>query len=116
MRPSAAADTLKTTGTRVRSASRGEKPPNPEKRPRTATSPDIPTRLCSAMAFLHGQDPTRTLRAPPELKEKLNKIGARIVTHARYVTFQMAEVAVPRELFQEILRLIDGLRQRPAPA
>ena len=50
------------------------------------------------------------------LREKLVKIGAKIVTHARYVTFQMAEVAVPKELFQEILRLIDGLRPRPAPA
>jgi hypothetical protein len=50
------------------------------------------------------------------LKEKLVKIGAKIVTHARYVTLQMAEVAVPKELFQEILRLIDGLRPRPAPA
>ncbi len=50
------------------------------------------------------------------LKEKLIKIGAKVVTHARYVIFQMAEVAVPRELFQEILRLIDGLRPRPAPA
>ncbi|MCP4330326.1 MAG: IS1380 family transposase [Alphaproteobacteria bacterium] len=29
------------------------------------------------------------------LREKLIKIGARIVTHGRYVTFQMAEVAVP---------------------
>ena len=50
------------------------------------------------------------------LKEKLIKIGAKVVTHARYVIFQMAEVAVPKELFQEILRLIDGLRPRPAPA
>ena len=50
------------------------------------------------------------------LREKLAKIGAKIVTHARYVIFQMAEVAVPRELFQEILRLIDGLRPRPVPA
>ena len=56
------------------------------------------------------------MRAPSELKEELIKIGAKIVTHARYVTFQMAEVAVPRELFQEILRLIDGLRPRPVPA
>jgi hypothetical protein len=46
------------------------------------------------------------------LREKLIKIGAKIVTHGRYVTFQMAEVAVPKELFQEILRLIDGLRPR----
>jgi hypothetical protein len=35
--------------------------------------------------------------------------------HARYVTFQMAEVSAPKELFREILRLVDGLRQRPAP-
>ena len=50
------------------------------------------------------------------LKEKLIKIGAKVVCHGRYVIFQMAEVAVPKELFQEILRLIDGLRPRPAPA
>jgi len=50
------------------------------------------------------------------LKEKLIKIGAKVVRHGRYVIFQMAEVSVPRELFQEILRLIDGLRPRPAPA
>jgi Transposase DDE domain group 1 len=50
------------------------------------------------------------------LKEKLVKIGAKVVRHGRYVIFQMAEVAVPRELFQEILRLIDGLRPGPVPA
>jgi hypothetical protein len=50
------------------------------------------------------------------LREKLIKIGAKIVRHGGYVFFQMAEVAVPRELFQEILRLIEGLRPRPAPA
>ena len=30
------------------------------------------------------------------LKEKLVKIGAKIVSHGRYVAFQMAEVAIPR--------------------
>jgi hypothetical protein len=51
------------------------------------------------------------------LREKLVKIGATIVTQVRYVTFQIAEVAVPRDLFREILRLIDGLRRSPpAPA
>jgi hypothetical protein len=50
------------------------------------------------------------------LREKLVKIGAKVVRHGRYVIFQTAEVAVPKELFQEILRLIDGLRPRPAPA
>ncbi len=33
------------------------------------------------------------------LREKLIKIGAKIVRHGRYATFQMAEVAMPRELF-----------------
>src|SRR5487761_1887372 len=37
------------------------------------------------------------------LKEKLIKIGAKVVSHGRYVAFQMAEVAVPRKLFGEIL-------------
>jgi hypothetical protein len=50
------------------------------------------------------------------LREKLVKIGAKIVTHARYVIFQMAEVAVPSDLFQEILRAIAQLRAPPAPA
>jgi hypothetical protein len=50
------------------------------------------------------------------LREKLVKIGAKIVRHARYAVFEMAEVAVPRELFEKILRLIDGLRPPPAPA
>jgi Transposase DDE domain group 1 len=54
--------------------------------------------------------------SPTSLQEKLVKIGARVVRHGRYVIFQMAEVAVPRELFQEILRLIGGLRPSPTPA
>ncbi len=48
-------------------------------------------------------------------REKLIKIGAKVVSHGRYVTFQLAEVAVPRELFRKILRLIDGLRPTPLP-
>ncbi len=66
-------------------------------------------------------DPLRTLALPKEvehwsltmLREKLIKIGAKIVRHGRYVTFQLCEVAIPRSLFANILRLIDGLR--PAP-
>ncbi len=44
------------------------------------------------------------------------KIDATLVSHGRYVTFQLAEVAVARELFRKILSLIDDLRPRPAPA
>jgi len=66
----------------------------------------------------------RTLALPEEvehwslttLREKLVKIGAKVVRHGRYVTFQLAEVAVPRDLFQQILTLIDDLRRRPVPA
>jgi hypothetical protein len=50
------------------------------------------------------------------LREKLIKIGAKVVSHGRYVTFQMAEVAVSRQMFKEILRLIARLRAPPAPA
>ncbi len=71
-------------------------------------------------AFSHN----RTLATPKEaehwslttLREKLIKIGVKVVSHCRSVTFQLAEVAVPRELFRNILSLIDDLRRRPVPA
>jgi hypothetical protein len=44
------------------------------------------------------------------LREKLIKIGAKVVRHSRQVIFQMAEVAVPRELFRAILEKIESLR------
>jgi hypothetical protein len=50
------------------------------------------------------------------LREKLIKIGAKVVSRGRYVVFQMAEVAVPRQMFQNILSLIARLRLPPAPA
>ena len=49
-------------------------------------------------------------------REKLIKIGAKVISHGRYVTFQMAEVAVPKQMFREILALIVRLRAPPAPA
>jgi hypothetical protein len=50
------------------------------------------------------------------LCDKLIKIGAKVVSHGRYVTFQMAEVAMSRQLFADILTLIARLRPPPAPA
>ncbi len=50
------------------------------------------------------------------LREKLVKIGAKVVSHGRYVMFQLAELAVPREPFRKIQRRIDELRPRPARA
>jgi hypothetical protein len=50
------------------------------------------------------------------LKEKLIKIGAKIVSHGRYVAFQMAEVAISKNLFADILRMIAELRPSPSSA
>jgi hypothetical protein len=44
------------------------------------------------------------------LREKLIKIGAKVVSHAKYIVFQLAEVAVPRTLFARILDRIGQLR------
>jgi hypothetical protein len=56
----------------------------------------------------------RSLATP---REKLVKIGAKVTRHAKYVTFQLAEVAIPRQLFREILRRIARLKmKRPFPA
>ena len=43
------------------------------------------------------------------LREKLVKIGAKVTRHSKYVTFQLAEVAVPRQLFAAILERIGRL-------
>jgi len=47
------------------------------------------------------------------MREKLVKIGAKVVKHARYVTFQLAEVLVSRSLFCEILERIHRLKPVP---
>jgi hypothetical protein len=73
--------------------------------------------------FLSANDPQETLALPQPvdqlplttLWEMLIEIGAKVVRHGRYVTFQLAEVAIPRDLFTEILRHIDGLRAAPVP-
>jgi hypothetical protein len=44
------------------------------------------------------------------LREKLIEIGAKVVSHGRYVAFQMAEVAIPRQLFAAIMQRIAELR------
>ena len=63
----------------------------------------------------------RTLALPGEvaqwsltsLREKVVKIGAKVAAHGRYLVFQMAEVAVPRELFG---RLLERIAQPRPPA
>ena len=48
-----------------------------------------------------------TLRS---LLVKLIKIGAKVARSGRYTTFQMAEAAISRETFSQILDRIDRLR------
>ena len=63
----------------------------------------------------------RTLALPAEvaqwslstLRDRLVKIGAKIVRHGRSIMFQMADVMVPRALFQKILAAIAALRPLP---
>jgi hypothetical protein len=66
----------------------------------------------------------RTLALPEQvegwslttIREKLVKIGAKVVRHAGYAVFPMAEMAVPRDPFARVLALIGSLRPRdPAP-
>ena len=47
------------------------------------------------------------------LRGELIKIGAKAVTHSRYVFFEMAEVAVPKRVFRAIL---ERTRRLPMPA
>jgi hypothetical protein len=82
----------------------------------------------SSVSLTHGEHNLgnflRTLATPEpikdcsltSLKDKLIKISAKVVSHGRYVAFPMAEVAIPRQMFQEILRLIAELRLQPPPA
>ena len=63
----------------------------------------------------------RTLALPKEVahwslttpREKLIKIGAKVIRHGRYITFQLAEVVVSRALLAQILGLIADLRAPP---
>tara|TARA_R110000751_G_scaffold271365_1_gene371150 strand:+ start:282 stop:647 length:366 start_codon:yes stop_codon:yes gene_type:complete len=50
------------------------------------------------------------------LRERLIKIGGRLVRHGRYAIFQMAEVAKPRDVFAAILNMINTLRGPPPGA
>ena len=59
---------------------------------------------------------------PPEpssltsLEEKLINIAAKITSYGRYLTSQLAEVAVLRQTFADMLSLIARLRAPPASA
>jgi hypothetical protein len=74
-------------------------------------------RLCVDPAIRHVAEPKKirdwSLRM---LQVKFTKIGAKVVRHSRYVIFQMAEVAMPKDLFCEILQRIRLLALVPIPS
>ena len=50
------------------------------------------------------------------IQSRLIKIGARVVRHAHKISFQLAEVAVTRDIFGKILAAIRNLKPPPRPA
>jgi len=69
-----------------------------------------------ALAYSLDNSPRRLVLPRPmkhwtmtTLREKLIKIGAKMTAHSRYVFFQMAKVAVPRNLFAATLERIQRL-------
>jgi len=56
------------------------------------------------------------MREWTKVLRKAFKIGAKVVSHGRYATFQTAEVPVSPQIYQEILSLIAWVRALPTPA
>ena len=66
----------------------------------------------SASFPAHGKRSEKSRDGVTTLREEVVKIGAKVITHARYTVFQMAEVEVPSSLLRRILAMIDDLRPR----
>ena len=68
--------------------------------------------------YVGEENPVRVIEVfiADQLTGEVDQDRPKVVSHGRYVTFQMAEVAVPRQMFKDILRLIAQLRAPPAPA
>lgn len=67
--------------------------------------------------FLQGSDLPEEMAdwSQTSLQTRVIKIGARIVRHARAITFQLTEVAVSGGLFNRTLAAIHRLRAPPVP-
>ena len=68
------------------------------------------------------EDPQQERGGPPRplrhwclttRRDRPIKIGAKLVRHGRYVILQLAEVAVPQELFRQILQRLRRLGLMP---
>lgn len=62
------------------------------------------------MSILLGKTVRRAHLRLTTLREKSIKIRAKVVYYARYVIFQIAEIAVPRWLFRAILERVQRLK------
>ena len=62
--------------------------------------------------FLQGTDLPEEIAdwSLTSLQARVIKIGARVVRHARAITFQLAEIAVSGDLFNRIIAAIQRLR------
>jgi hypothetical protein len=84
-----------------------------QQRPASASCSHLQSRQFPAHDATPEQIKQWSLTSP---RDELITVGARPVSHARYVAFQMAEVAISRHHFAEILWLIAELRRPPGPA
>jgi hypothetical protein len=76
-------------------------------------SSSSPWPITSGTSFANWHCPSR-YGVKTTLREKLIKIGAKVVRHSRYTIFQMAEVAVSRELFSAIIDRIGQIGEMVA--
>src|SRR3954470_23265697 len=84
---------------------RKPKPPPPEQsghHQNSAIAPRAVPTGSKIRALLECVRQTVDLWSLTSLRETLIKIGAKVVSHGRYVAFQLAEVAVSRRLFAVI--------------
>ena len=75
----------------------------------------MPYNLGNFLRALAKLEPMKD-RSRTSLKQKLIKIGAKVISHGHHVAFQIAEVSISQRMFQEILWLIVELRLQPPPA
>jgi hypothetical protein len=76
----------------------------------SGTSPSPSCELISVRVVQSSSVSMRVRHRAPASSGPLVKIGAKVVSHAKYLVFQLEEVAVPRQLFAAIVERIGRLR------